>query len=88
MASVIFHFATIEVDLNTGPDIQDITDGLNRIIGRSGIENGQASACIIGSTGSLTSCVAFSYNRPLVRWVLDPPFFSEISINGGYYNGK
>lgn len=55
MASVIFHFATIEVDLNTGPDIQDITDDLNRIIGRSGIENGQASACIVGSTGSLTT---------------------------------
>ena len=55
MASVIFHFATIEVDLNTGPDIGDITDDLNRIIGRSGIENGQATACIVGSTGSLTT---------------------------------
>lgn len=55
MPSVIFHFATIEVKLNTGPDIQDITDDLNRIIGRSGIQNGQASASIVGSTGSLTS---------------------------------
>ena len=55
MASVIFHFATIEVDLNTGPDIQDITDDLDRIIGGSGIENGQATACIVGSTGSLTT---------------------------------
>jgi secondary thiamine-phosphate synthase enzyme len=55
MASVIFHFATIDVDLNTGPDIQDITDDLNRVIGRSGIENGQVTACIVGSTGSLTT---------------------------------
>ena len=55
MASSIFHFATIEVALNTGPDIRDITDDLNRIIGRSGIENGQATACIVGSTGSLTT---------------------------------
>lgn len=55
MASVIFHFSTVEVDLNTGPDIRDITDDLNRIIGRSGIENGQASASIVGSTGSLTT---------------------------------
>ena len=47
--------ATIEVALNTGPDIQDITDDLNRIIGRSGIETGQAAACIVGSTGSLTT---------------------------------
>lgn len=55
MPSVIFHFATIEVSLNTGPDIQDITDDLNRLVGRSGIETGQAGACITGSTGSLTT---------------------------------
>jgi secondary thiamine-phosphate synthase enzyme len=55
MSSVIFDFATLEVHLNTGPDIQDITDELNRIIGRSGIENGQATASIVGSTGSLTT---------------------------------
>jgi secondary thiamine-phosphate synthase enzyme len=55
MPSVIFHFATIDIDLNTGPDIRDITDDLNRIIGRSGIENGQAGVSIVGSTGSLTT---------------------------------
>ena len=55
MASIIFHFATVEVELTTGPDIRDITDDLNRIVGRSGIENGQASVCIAGSTGSLTT---------------------------------
>ena len=55
MPSVIFHFATMDVDLNTGPDIRDITDGLSRIIGRSGIENNQACAGIIGSIGSLKS---------------------------------
>ena len=55
MPSAIFHFATIEVDLNTGPDIRDITDQVNRTIGRSGIENGQASACVVGSTGSLST---------------------------------
>ena len=55
MASSIFHFATIEVSLNVGPDIRDITDELSRIIGRSGIENGQVTACMVGSTGSLTT---------------------------------
>lgn len=50
-----FQFATIQVDLNTGPDIQDITDALNRAIERSEIENGQACASIVGSTGSLTT---------------------------------
>ena len=55
MPSAIFHFATLEVDLRTGPDIRDITDDINRIVGRSGIENGQATACVVGSTGSLTT---------------------------------
>jgi secondary thiamine-phosphate synthase enzyme len=55
MTEVKFNFASIEVSLNTGPDILDITDDLNRIIGRSGIQDGQASACIVGSTGSLTT---------------------------------
>lgn len=55
MPSTILHFATIEVDLRTGIDIRDITDDLNRIIGRSGIENGTANACVVGSTGSLTT---------------------------------
>jgi secondary thiamine-phosphate synthase enzyme len=60
MASVIFHFASIEVDLQVGPDICDITDDLNRIIGRSGIENGLLAANIVGSTGSLTTIEAES----------------------------
>jgi secondary thiamine-phosphate synthase enzyme len=53
--SITFQIAAIEVDLDTGPDIRDITGELNRIIERSGIENGQACACIVGSTGSLTT---------------------------------
>jgi len=55
MPAAIFHFATLEADLRVGPDIRDITDDLNRIVGRSGIEKGQLSASIVGSTGSLTT---------------------------------
>jgi len=55
MPSPVFQFATIEVSLDTGPDIRDITGELNRIIDRSEIENGQVCASIIGSTGSLTT---------------------------------
>jgi secondary thiamine-phosphate synthase enzyme len=55
MPSSAFQFAAIEVSLDTGPDIRDITDELNRIIDRSGIENGQVCASIVGSTGSLTT---------------------------------
>ena len=46
---------SIEVSLRTGPDIRDITPALIRTIRKSGIENGQLSAVMVGSTGSLTS---------------------------------
>lgn len=55
MPPAIFHFATISVRLGIGPDIQDITDELNRIVLQSGIRNGQAAASVVGSTGSLTT---------------------------------
>jgi secondary thiamine-phosphate synthase enzyme len=55
MSNTIVHFASIEVSLSTGIDIQDITGDLNRIIARSGIKNGTTNACVIGSTGSLTT---------------------------------
>lgn len=55
MPSPVFQFAAIEVGLDTGPDIRDITDELNRIIDRSGIVNGLVCASIVGSTGSLTT---------------------------------
>jgi secondary thiamine-phosphate synthase enzyme len=55
MPSATFQIATIEVNQDTGPDIRDITAELSRIVARSGIENGQVCASIVGSTGSLTT---------------------------------
>ena len=55
MPSAIFHCTAIEVELDVGPDIRDITDDLNRVIDQSGIQNGQVGACVVGSTGSLTT---------------------------------
>ena len=46
---------SIEVSLRTGPDICDISPALIGIIRESGIENGQLSAAMVGSTGSLTT---------------------------------
>ena len=46
---------SIEVTLNTGPDIRDITGSLARLVQKSGIENGSLSAFMVGSTGSLTT---------------------------------
>jgi secondary thiamine-phosphate synthase enzyme len=49
------HCQTIEVNLRTGPDICDISPALVEVIRESGIANGQLSAAMVGSTGSLTT---------------------------------
>jgi secondary thiamine-phosphate synthase enzyme len=49
------HCGTIEVGLKIGPDICDITPDLIDLIRESGIKNGQLSAVMVGSTGSLTT---------------------------------
>jgi len=46
---------SIEVSLKTGPDMCDISAALSEIIRESGIEKGQVSAVMVGSTGSLTT---------------------------------
>lgn len=46
---------SIEISLRTGPDICDITPALIEIIRQSGLVNGQLSAAMVGSTGSLTT---------------------------------
>jgi secondary thiamine-phosphate synthase enzyme len=45
----------MEISLNVGPDISNITDQLARIAEKSGVENGSLHASVIGSTGSLTT---------------------------------
>lgn len=55
MAKTTVYFETLEFGLKPGVDIQDITDALNQVVGRSEIKHGTVNACVIGSTGSLTS---------------------------------
>jgi len=55
MKTVSCFTASLSVKLDTGPDICDITDELNRLIKEALIENGTLSATIVGSTGSLTT---------------------------------
>jgi secondary thiamine-phosphate synthase enzyme len=52
---ISMHCQTIEVSLKTGPDICDISPALVEVIRESGIANGQLSAVMVGSTGSLTT---------------------------------
>jgi secondary thiamine-phosphate synthase enzyme len=46
---------SIEVSLGTGPDMCDITPQLQRVVQESSIKEGQLSAAMVGSTGSLTT---------------------------------
>jgi secondary thiamine-phosphate synthase enzyme len=55
MQSVSVFCRTLEVKLKAGPDICDITPGLNRLIEASRIANGSLCACMVGSTGSITT---------------------------------
>jgi secondary thiamine-phosphate synthase enzyme len=47
--------SAIEVTLNTGPDMYDISAELERLIRDSGIVDGSLCATMVGSTGSLTT---------------------------------
>lgn len=55
MTTITMFIDTVDVSLGTGPDIRDITDALSRLVQTSGIRNGSLSACMTGSTGSLTT---------------------------------
>ena len=68
MPSAKFYFSSIEVMLNTGPDIRDITAEINRLIETSGINTGQVCASVVGSTGSLTT---IEYEKGVVRDLKD-----------------
>jgi secondary thiamine-phosphate synthase enzyme len=49
------HCETVDVSLEVGPDICDITPALLRCLENSGIRNGSMHATMVGSTGSLTT---------------------------------
>jgi secondary thiamine-phosphate synthase enzyme len=55
MSSTVVHCDSMEISLNVGPDISNITDQLARIAQKAGAENGSLHASVIGSTGSLTT---------------------------------
>ena len=55
MKNASLFFGSIEVKLQIGPDMGDITPELERLIRGAGIENGSLWATMVGSTGSLTT---------------------------------
>lgn len=55
MKSVLIYMDTIHAQLKIGPDIVDISAELTQILNQSGITDGNLSAVMVGSTGSLTT---------------------------------
>jgi secondary thiamine-phosphate synthase enzyme len=55
MISANVFYDAIQVRLQTGPDMVDITTDLNLLIEKSEIGNGSMTASVVGSTGSLTT---------------------------------
>ena len=55
MIPITMYFNSIEVSLNIGPDMYDISAELERLIRDSGIVDGSLCATMVGSTGSLTT---------------------------------
>lgn len=55
MTDLSLHTHRLDVETDTGVDIRDVTDRLNRIVADSGIADGLLSASVVGSTGSLTT---------------------------------
>jgi secondary thiamine-phosphate synthase enzyme len=55
MKSVSVYCKSLKVNLDSGPDIRDITLMLQQLIDESRVENGSLCAAVVGSTGSLTT---------------------------------
>lgn len=55
MKPVSIFCKSVQVHLNTGPNIGDITPLLERLIQQSQIKEGSLCATMVGSTGSLTT---------------------------------
>jgi len=64
MKSVSMYCQSVNVSLDTGPDIRDITALLENMIHESQVENGALCATMVGSTGSLTT---IEYEPGVVR---------------------
>ena len=55
MKSAVIFADAIDIELKIGPDICDITPGLEDLINESRIQTGNLFATMVGSTGSITT---------------------------------
>ena len=64
MKSIFIFCESVTVNLDTGPDIRDITPALEQLIDDLRVEDGNLNATMVGSTGSLTT---IEYEPGVVR---------------------
>jgi len=64
MKPVSIYCKSVQANLDTGPDIRDITPLLEHLIDDSQVEEGSLCATMVGSTGSLTT---IEYESGVVR---------------------
>jgi secondary thiamine-phosphate synthase enzyme len=55
MNLTVVYCDTVEISMETGPDVANITGQLARIVQEAALQNGSLHASVIGSTGSLTT---------------------------------
>ena len=55
MNLTVVYCDTVEISMDTGPDVGNITGQLARIVQEATVQNGSLHASVIGSTGSLTT---------------------------------
>ncbi|MDX1660747.1 MAG: secondary thiamine-phosphate synthase enzyme YjbQ, partial [Gemmatimonadota bacterium] len=55
MPSTIVHHDVLHLETRGDGDILDLTEGLGRIVAASGVQVGQATAMVVGSTAALST---------------------------------
>lgn len=74
------YFQDIEIVMDNGPDIKDITLSVEEVVNKSGIKNGVVHITSVGSTGSITT---IEYEPGVVKDLKD--IINEIVPPDRYY---
>ena len=74
------YFQHIEIVMDKGPDIKDITLSVEEVVNKSGIKDGVIHITSVGSTGSITT---IEYEPGVVKDLKD--IINEIAPSDRYY---
>jgi len=80
MADLAVYCDSLTVQLDTGISIVDITDNLSYLVNKSGITHGSIQACMVGSTGSITT---IEYEQGVIQDLIKT--INDIASPDAYY---